>query len=182
MAATGDTGSGFLIHRLPIRRTGIRAAQILQTTLSPFAALLICFAPLSKMKTSSCPRKIAVAIFSAILTASPALAQTPELKPTGYLADAAEEYWPADSLNRRSPIGKHLPILGGKGFISNGVNVREGFELFKNYLWGIGPQDSNGYLLHRVLVHSELRYKRQLRIFAAGFGPLLSTNVTISPP
>ncbi|WP_353720773.1 alginate export family protein [Dyadobacter sp. 676] len=118
------------------------------------------------MKISFQPGKITVAAFSAILIAPLTRAQTPKSEPTGYLADASEEYWPADSLDRRSHIGKHVPILGGKGLISSGVNVREGFEFFRGYLWGIGPQDGNGYLLHRMLVHSDLRYKRHLRVFA----------------
>jgi len=59
----------------------------------------------------------------------------------------------------------HLSIRSGKGFISTGGYFREVYELFDNYLWGIGPQDNNGYFLHRAIVHADLRYNKNIRAF-----------------
>jgi hypothetical protein len=96
--------------------------------------------------------------------------QFPDSIPTGYLPDAAEEFWPAqkDTLKRQTFIErlKHIPVNRNKGFISYGLNVREGYENFRNYLWGIGPQDKNGFFLHRVLVHNDFRWNQHLRLFA----------------
>ncbi|WP_342089037.1 alginate export family protein [Dyadobacter sp. OTU695] len=118
------------------------------------------------MKIPFQPGIIALAACLTAMIDAPVRAQELQLKPTGYLADASEEYWPADSLGTRSHIRKNIPILHGKGSVSNGVSIRNGFESFRGYLWGIGPQDGSGYLLHRILAHSDLRYSKHLRVFA----------------
>lgn len=88
---------------------------------------------------------------------------------TGHLLDAAEEYWPksTDTLPERdfSRDIKHLPINNSKGFISIGGSVREGFELFNNYLWGMDKRDNDGYLLHRLLLHGDFRLTQKIRFF-----------------
>ncbi|MDH7459967.1 alginate export family protein [Chitinophagaceae bacterium 26-R-25] len=89
---------------------------------------------------------------------------------TGYLPDAAEEHWLVinDSVKVTRFIDriKHLPINHKKGFIGVGINIREGYELFGNYLWGMGPQDNNGYFLHRLLLHSHFSWNEHVRLFA----------------
>src|SRR6266487_4902528 len=89
---------------------------------------------------------------------------------TGHLTDAAEEYWPElnDTLHKKHFFQKikHLSVNEARGFISIGGILREGYEVFDNYLWGIGTQDDNGYLLHRLLLHTDLRWNRSLRFFA----------------
>ncbi|QEM11722.1 hypothetical protein [Mucilaginibacter rubeus] len=79
---------------------------------------------------------------------------------TGYLPDAAEEDWPADTGNNRAFFEglKHIPIRRHKGFLSTGGSIREVYEYFKNYLWGIGPQDSNG-----IPPMNSYRYYRYLK-------------------
>jgi hypothetical protein len=98
-----------------------------------------------------------------------ASAQFPDSARTGYLLDASEEYWlaPTASIKGTGFIEsiKHIPINKRKGFVSIGINIREGYEHFGNYLWGIGPQDKNGYFLHRVLFHNDLRWNRHFRSF-----------------
>jgi hypothetical protein len=103
-----------------------------------------------------------------LLPAAVLYGQSPAVAPTGYLPDAAEEHWPAPSdsakqhwMNRI----KHLPVNHAKGFITVGVNVREGYEYFDQYLWGIGPQDGNGYFLHRLLLPVDFRWNQHFRIF-----------------
>jgi hypothetical protein len=64
-----------------------------------------------------------------------------------------------------SQMINHISIRNGKGFISAGGYFREVYELFDNYLWGIGPPDSNGYFLHRAIVHADIRYNKNIRVF-----------------
>ena len=93
------------------------------------------------------------------------------------MPDAAEEYWPVHHPGEKGDISRpinHIPIREGKGFISTGVYLREVYELFGNYLWGIGPQDNNGYFLHRVIVHADFRYNRNFRVYAQAQSSCLS--------
>lgn len=96
--------------------------------------------------------------------------QFPDSIATGYLLDAAEEYWPVqkDSQRLASVAGriKHLPVNKNKGFNTTGIYMRETFELFRNYFWGMGAQDKNGYFLHRLLLHDDLRWNKYIRLFA----------------
>src|SRR5258706_12318132 len=74
-------------------------------------------------------------------------AQSKDSLKTGYLLDAADEYWPLNQTREKqdfSDMINHLSIRSGKGFISIGAYFREVYELYKDYLWGIGPQDNNG--------------------------------------
>ncbi|RWY47360.1 alginate export family protein [Mucilaginibacter gilvus] len=88
---------------------------------------------------------------------------------TGYLLDAAEEYWPQSTdTNRKGKFFdniNHVPIRNTKGFISLGGSVRAVYENFDKYLWGLGPQDPNGYFLERILLHADLRYNKHFRLF-----------------
>lgn len=90
--------------------------------------------------------------------------------PTGHLPDAAEEYWPEskDTIGKQDFLQriKHNPIRDGKGFISVGGTLREGYENYKNYLWGLGTQDNNGYSLHRLLLHADVRWNHSIRFFS----------------
>ncbi|TBO44445.1 alginate export family protein [Pedobacter kyonggii] len=89
---------------------------------------------------------------------------------TGPLPDAAEEFWPRasggrDTLRWYGKI-KHMGINHGRGSVGIGVSLREGYEFFDNYLWGIGPQDDNGFHQHRGLVTADVRWNRTLRVFS----------------
>lgn len=114
-------------------------------------------------------KSLVLSLAFAPLFCNNAFSQSRDSVKTGYLPDAAEEYWPAHQSTDPpedffSHIG-HLPIRNSKGFISIGGSLREGYERFSNYLWGIGPQDNNGYFLHRVLLHTDLRYNKHIRLF-----------------
>ena len=110
-----------------------------------------------------------------------AVAQVRDSLPTGHLLDAAEEYWPVpqDSLNKPGfdEQVKHMSVNHGKGFVSLGFEMREGYEHFDNYLWGIGPQDANGFFLHRVLSHADIRWNRHLRSFVEFEGSTISGRI-----
>src|SRR5712671_1815219 len=104
-------------------------------------------------------------------------AQIKDSLKTGFLLDAAEEYWPAHQpgeLKHFSDRINHIPIRNNKGFISTGGYFREMYEMYDNYLWGRGPQDNNGYFLHRAIVHAGLRYNKNIRVFAEAQSSFLS--------
>lgn len=49
--------------------------------------------------------------------------------------------------------------------VTFGGHVRERYERFRNAQWGGGPQDGDGYLMNRVMLHGELRADDGLRVF-----------------
>lgn len=88
---------------------------------------------------------------------------------TGHLLDAADEYWPAITVDTTKQNFfqhlKHMPVNEANGFVSIGGSLREGYEIFDNYLWGVDKRDTDGYLLHRLLLHTDFRWNSSLRIF-----------------
>jgi alginate export protein len=104
-------------------------------------------------------------------------AQIKDSLKTGFLPDAAEEYWPAHEPaepKHFSDMINHIPIRNSKGFISTGGYFREVYEYYDNHLWGRGPQDNDGYFLHRAIVHADLRYNKNMRVFAQAQSSFLS--------
>src|SRR5262249_23601160 len=51
--------------------------------------------------------------------------------------------WDALKYVRLGPSGDSYLTIGGE--------AREWYEGFRNFLWGVGPQDGNGYLLQRFM-------------------------------
>src|SRR5258706_5063281 len=123
-------------------------------------------------------RSITVSLFASLLFLNINVqAQSKDSLKTGFLPDAAEEYWPVyQSAEKKdfSQMINHISIRNGKGFISTGGYFREVYELFDNYLWGRGLQDNNGYLLHRAIVHADLRYNKNIRAFVQAQSSFLS--------
>jgi hypothetical protein len=63
-------------------------------------------------------------------------------------------------------IIKYIPSNDkGDWYLSTGGEVRERYEYFHNSLWGQGPQDSNGYLLQRYMLHADLHLGPYGRLF-----------------
>jgi Alginate export len=58
--------------------------------------------------------------------------------------------------------------LGSRGdsFLTIGGEIREWYEGFRNALWGVGPQDDNGYLLQRLSIYGDFYVNRHIRFFA----------------
>ncbi|MCW5559086.1 MAG: alginate export family protein, partial [Verrucomicrobiae bacterium] len=76
-----------------------------------------------------------------------------------YLSDAAKR---SDFLDKV----KYLPLdAEGDWYASFGGEVRQRYEYFENYNWGLGPQDSTGYLLQRYLLSGDLHYRDSFRVF-----------------
>ncbi|UOG73389.1 alginate export family protein [Hymenobacter tibetensis] len=96
---------------------------------------------------------------------------------TGHLANSAEEYWPAakDSLSNQFVSRlKHLPIRANRGFMGYGLHLRETYDNYQTYYWGLGPEDQNGYLLHRVIGYADVRWSRHVRAYAELNSSLIS--------
>jgi hypothetical protein len=63
-------------------------------------------------------------------------------------------------------IIKYIPFNDkGDWNLSVGGEVRERYEYFHNSLWGQGPQDKNGYLLQRYMLHADLHFGPNFRFF-----------------
>jgi len=50
-------------------------------------------------------------------------------------------------------------------YLSLGGEARERYEYFHNANWGGEPQDGNGYVLQRFMVHADLHLGEQVRFF-----------------
>jgi hypothetical protein len=51
-------------------------------------------------------------------------------------------------------------------YVSFGAESRGSYEVYRNYNWGSGPQDRNGYYLNRLISHGEFHLGPSVRIFA----------------
>ena len=112
--------------------------------------------------------KIVFATWACLAAVYSAHGQTADSLSTGYMLDAAEEFWPLQNDSFRKDVTsklKHLPVNHNKGSITFGFNNRESYEYFNEYLWGLGSQDKNGFFLHRFLLHTDMRWNKNLRIF-----------------
>ncbi|MGA8437067.1 MAG: hypothetical protein WB762_22435 [Candidatus Sulfotelmatobacter sp.] len=51
-------------------------------------------------------------------------------------------------------------------YVSFGAELRGWYEAYRNYNWGSGPQDRNGYYLNRIISHGDFHLGPSVRIFA----------------
>src|SRR6185503_8915249 len=50
---------------------------------------------------------------------------------------------------------KFIPLSkSGESWLTLGGEIRERYEYYHNSQWGLGPQDDNGYLLQRYMIHA----------------------------
>ena len=62
---------------------------------------------------------------------------------------------------------KFIPLNTNRDWnLTLGGEIRERYEYYHNTLWGKGPQDDNGYLLQRYMVHADAHFGDFFRIFA----------------
>jgi hypothetical protein len=62
---------------------------------------------------------------------------------------------------------KFIPLSEDKTvFLTLGGEVRERYEFFENNLWGQGPQDDDGYLLQRYMLHLDAHFGEYFRLFS----------------
>jgi hypothetical protein len=77
-----------------------------------------------------------------------------------YLRDPACQRDRWDSL-------KYLRLgSSGDSYLTIGGEAREWYEGFRHALWGVGPQDDNGYLLQRLSAYGDFHVSRRIRFFA----------------
>jgi len=61
---------------------------------------------------------------------------------------------------------KFIPLNNnGDWYLTLGGEIRERYEYYHNNLWGRGPQDPNGYLLQRYLIHADAHLGDYFRVF-----------------
>jgi hypothetical protein len=60
---------------------------------------------------------------------------------------------------------KYLPLNEDDWYVSLGGEGRLRYEALRNAAFGSGPQDANGYILQRYLVHADLHAGRRVRFF-----------------
>jgi hypothetical protein len=105
-----------------------------------------------------------VASVAAFAAAASAFAAPPAYTPVrwnedySYLADSKE---PADFFD---PI-KHIPLGPDGWYLSLGGQLRERYELWNNNNFDAGPQDGDGFYLHRLLFHADLHVGKNVRLF-----------------
>jgi hypothetical protein len=113
-------------------------------------------------------RRPACVLLAAILGAAPARASA-EAERT-YLSLRYDEDWsflrdPAQRTDFWDPV-KYIPLdPAGGAYLSLGGEARWRYEWYDNFNWGLGPQDDDGYLLQRYLLHADLRLGERLRFF-----------------
>jgi len=60
---------------------------------------------------------------------------------------------------------KHIPIRSSPSFLSLGGEVKYQYFLVSNGLWGYLPQDDDGYVLTKVLFHTDVHLTDNFRAF-----------------
>ena len=88
-----------------------------------------------------------------------------------YQLDRSEEDWSAlcRQATGHNDLWDPLKCVGlGRQlwYVSFGGELRGSYEVYRNYNWGSGPQDSNGYYLNRLIGHADFHLGRPVRIFA----------------
>jgi hypothetical protein len=102
-------------------------------------------------------------------TASPPA--TAENSRPDYQLDRSEEDWSGlcRHANGRDDFWDTLKCVAlGRPFwyVSFGAELRASYEVYRNYNWGSGPQDGNGYYLNRLIGHADFHLGPSVRIFA----------------
>jgi len=46
----------------------------------------------------------------------------------------------------------------GESWLTLGGEIRQRYEYYHNSQWGLGPQDDNGYLLQRYMIHADTAF------------------------
>src|SRR5262245_2105028 len=98
-------------------------------------------------------------------SATPAPTSTPQ----SYLQQRYDEDWSylRDKTRRTDPLNtlKYIPLNDRGWYVSLGGEARLRYEYFSEFAFGAGPQDSNGYLLQRYLLHADWHLGTRVRVF-----------------
>src|SRR5262245_14283783 len=96
-----------------------------------------------------------------------------------------DEDWSAlrDPELRSNPFDgvKFIPLnREGSSWLTLGGDVRERYEYFDNANWGQGPQDGDGYFLHRFMLHADTHAGENFRVFTQ-FKSALESDLNSGP-
>jgi alginate export protein len=88
-----------------------------------------------------------------------------------YQLDRSEEDWSGlcRQINGRGDLWDPLKCVELRRpfwYASFGAELRGSYEVYRNYNWGSGPQDRNGYYLNRLISHADFHLGPSVRIFA----------------
>jgi len=91
---------------------------------------------------------------------SPAFKQLRYEENYAYLRDPGKRSDPLDRI-------KFIPLnSAASSYLTLGGEIRERYERYHNTSWGMGPQDSTGYLLERYMAHADVHLGEGVRFFA----------------
>lgn len=90
----------------------------------------------------------------------------PAYKQLRYEEDYAHLRDPTLRMDFWDPVKYVALNESGDWFFSLGGEARERYEFYHNSSWGAGPQDDDGYLLQRYLLHADLHLGDLFRVFA----------------
>ena len=96
----------------------------------------------------------------------------------GFLRDPAKRTEPFDRL-------KYIRLRADRDdwYLSLGGEIRPYYQYFRNFDFGRGAQDPDGYVLHRFMLHADFRFGQKIRVFAqlnSGLGT--SRRPPLAPP
>lgn len=98
-----------------------------------------------------------------------AQAPTPTPAPAQYQQQRYDEDWSylSDETRRTETLDrlKYIPLNHRGWYVSLGGEARWRYEYFSEFAFGAGPQDSNGYLLQRYLLHADWHFGKRWRVF-----------------
>ena len=101
-----------------------------------------------------------------LLAADASTDQPPAFKQLRY----DENYEYLSNITRRSDYFDPIKFVrldkDGNSYLTLGGEVRERYEYYRNSLWGRGPQDDDGYILQRYMLHADAHFGDSFRVFA----------------
>jgi hypothetical protein len=90
--------------------------------------------------------------------------QFPDFKPLRYNEDYS--FLQNDTAKNWYRNIKYIPFSpGGNSYVSLGGDIRYQYFYIKNESFGDDPKDNDGYILNRLLVHSDVHIGKQFRTF-----------------
>ena len=124
---------------------------------------------------AQCQSAGVVSLLVTLLIASPSFAQSAQSSETGaaqrpaYSLDRSEENWRIlESPSRRAdpwdPL-KYVSLGQEDRYLTLAGDFRSCFESYRNYYWGAGPEDHNGYYLQRFMGSADLHAGNRTRVF-----------------
>ncbi|MCF2496738.1 alginate export family protein [Dyadobacter sp. CY357] len=107
-------------------------------------------------------------------------AQDVAFKPLRY----EEDYHKFKSDSSGNPYRKikYIPVDTNRSYLSLGGEVRYQYFKYKDPGWGTEPEDRDGFVLNRLLVHADVHIGKQLRIFSQIQSSLIAGNVGPNSP